>query len=344
MKIAVLCPSEIAFRRFMPALKKCQHFEYVGVGVNSIEERYGNKKPETSIMKKMLDDENKKATNFVNNYGGIIFNSYEEIVKSTEIDAVYIPLPPALHFKWAKKALEKGKHVFLEKPATLNYEDTSILVDLAKKNKLALHENYMFVFHEQLNVINNIVKSGEIGEVRLYRINFGFPKRSNNDFRYNKSLGGGALIDAGGYTIKYATILLGNTVKIVYANMNYKNDYNVDMYGSGALINDNGETVQISYGMDNDYKCELEVWGSKGSLKTGRVLTAPADFVPQVMISKGNTGELKNLPCDDTFYKSIEYFYDCTNKESTRNESYSNIERQAKLVDKFRKMGECTEN
>ena len=42
----------------------------------------------------------------------------------------------------------------------------------------------------------------------------------------------------------------------------------------------------MAFGMDNDYKCELEVWGSKGSLKTGRVLTAPAGFSPSITIKK----------------------------------------------------------
>ena len=59
----------------------------------------------------------------------------------------------------------------------------------------------MFVFHNQLEAINDIVRSGEIGDVRLYRITFGFPRRDARDFLYNKALGGGALLDAGGYTM-----------------------------------------------------------------------------------------------------------------------------------------------
>ena len=53
----------------------------------------------------------------------------------------------------------------------------------------------MFIYHSQLDEIDNMISSGEIGDIRLYRISFGFPMRAANDFRYNKALGGGALID-----------------------------------------------------------------------------------------------------------------------------------------------------
>lgn len=344
MRIAVLCPSEIAIRRFMPALKKCKDFQYVGVGINSISERYENKEIDITIAKNMLATEKEKAKVFIENYGGKIFESYEAVVTSDMVDAVYIPLPPALHYKWTKRALENGKHVLVEKPATLCLEDSEKLIHIARRNNLALHENYMFVFHRQLGAVNDIVKSGEIGEPRLYRISFGFPRRKKGDFRYNKELGGGALIDAGGYTIKYANQLLGNNVKIAYANMNYTSEFDVDIYGSAAMLNDKGETVQISYGMDNNYKCELEVWGSNGCLTTGRILTAPVDFVPQVRIRKGNNDELRELPSDDAFYKSICYFYECINNSTIRNESFYDIERQATLVEKFRKLAEDKES
>jgi len=56
-------------------------------------------------------------------------------------------------------------------------------------------------------------------------------------------------------------MLLGKTARIVYANSNYIRDFDVDSYGSAALVNQSGTTVQIAFGMDNCYKCDLEVWG-----------------------------------------------------------------------------------
>lgn len=337
MNIGVLCPSEIAYRRFMPALLKTNiHFE--GIGINSPEERYGCNIPERNVVEKMLQDETGKAKMFIDSYGGRLFSSYEEIINNSEIEAIYIPLPPGLHYQWAKKALEAGKHVLVEKPATISLNDTLSLVHFAEKKRLALHENYMFAFHAQLDAIEQTIKDGEIGDIRLYSIRFGFPMRAVNDFRYVKALGGGALIDAGGYCIKYAKRLLGDDTKIVCANLGTKPGFEVDIYGSGTLANDQGSIVQIAFGMDNDYKCELEVWGSKGTLKTGRVLTAPAGFVPNMTISKNGEVTTVDLPADDTFQKSILHFAKCIDDSYYRNKNYVELIKQAELVENFSQM------
>ena len=333
IRMAVLCPSEIAFRRFMPALSKIDNIEYIGIAVASEEEWFGLISSSNNL--KTLDIEAEKAKKFKESFGGRIFRSYHDLLRSKDIDAIYIPLPPALHFKWAKEALKNNKHVFVEKPSTTKYEDTFSLVEIAKENKLALHENYMFNFHSQLDYIENLIKDGRIGDVRLYRIAFGFPFRGANDFRYNKRLGGGALLDCGGYTLKLANRLLGNSVKVVTHQLNYKDEFDVDIYGSGTLVNENGQIAQVSFGMDNSYKCELEVWGSNGVIYTNRILTAPEGYSPIITITDKNGKEDLILEADDSFKKSIEHFLKCVDDKNIREETYNNLLLQAKLVDEF---------
>ena len=330
VKIGVICPSEIAFRRFMPAVQNCTDIEYIGVAHASAEEWFGE---DNTINNDILESDLKKAEGFKETYGGKIYNSYEELIKSDDIDAVYLPLPPALHFKWAKCALENGKNVFVEKPSTTSAVYTKELVRIAREKGLALHENYMFMFHKQIEEINDIVSGGAIGDVRLYRISFGFPMRGKNDFRYNKSLGGGALLDCGGYTIKLASMLLGQTAHIVSSKLNYAEGFEVDIYGSAVMSNDEGLTAQISFGMDNSYKCDLEIWGSKASLNTGRILTAPAGYTPTAEIKSNSGTKTIQLSPDDTFKKSIEYFVSCVNDEDIRKNNYAEIIRQAEFVD-----------
>ena len=338
LRFGVICPSDVAFRRFMPALTKVKGACFAGIGVNSIEERFGNIVSDTAAAEAKIEAGRKKAEKFTALYGGKVYESYEEIVNASDIDALYIPLPPALHYKWADKAIKAGKHVLVEKPATICYSDTKNLVEEADRAGLALHEDYMFVFHRQLQEIDHIISSGEIGDIRLFRISFGFPLRSAEDFRYSKDLGGGAVIDACGYTIKYATYLLGNTAEIKYAAINYLSGFDVDMYGSGALVNKDRVTAQIAYGMDNNYKCELEAWGSRGCLSSGRVLTAPADYTPTVTLRKGNEEETRALSKDDAFKQSIEYFIKCIHDKAERQKNYSDILKQAELLDQFRSM------
>jgi len=328
IRIGIICPSEIALRRFLPALSQLQEFTYAGIAVANTDEWPG-------ASEEVLRKEKEKTNDFTRQYGGKVFNSYKEIILSENIDAIYLPLPPALHHYWAKQALLAGKHILVEKPATTRLNDTSELISLAGKQNLAVHENYMFAFHDQLEAVDRIILSGELGEVRLFRISFGFPRRSANDFRYNKALGGGALLDAGGYTLKYASKLLGETARIAYSQLNYSPDFEVDISGSAALVNEKGVTVQIAFGMDNSYKCDLEVWGSNGTLQTGRILTAPAGFEPEASITTTSGNRIQKLPADDAFKKSIKHFYQCINNHAAREENYNTITRQALLIEQF---------
>lgn len=331
IRIGVICPSEIAFRRFMPALLKAEQFQYVGIAVASGEEWFGNNTVNETVIKSELE----KADNFKKNYGGKIFSSYSGLLISDEIDAVYIPLPPALHFKWAKMALENKKHVLLEKPFTTSLDNTKELLTIAEKNALAVHENYMFAFHTQLDFIKQQILDKIIGDVRLIRIDFGFPFRGANDFRYIKALGGGALLDCGGYTVKLATMFLGDSAEITASQLNCKEGFEVDIYGSATLTNKDGLTAQVSFGMDNSYRCSLDVWGSTGSIYTNRVLTAPYGFEPVVTIKTADGENNVTLPADDTFRKSIERFAECCTVEKARKENYSLIKKQSELVEEF---------
>lgn len=340
IKIGIICPSEIAFRRFLPALQKSNDkIQFAAIGIASPEEWFGDL---ANISQEQIEEqqarERVKAQTFTNQYGGEIIVGYGNLVSSDLIDATYIPLPPALHFKWAKKSLEAGKHVFVEKPSTTCLEDTDELIRIADEKKLALHENYMFIYHEQLKKLDEIVNSGEIGNVRLYRISFGFPLRQFNDFRYNKGLGGGALLDAGGYCIKYANHLLGGNAKVVTAQANNIEGFEVEMYGSATMVNDDGAITQLAFGMDNDYKCDIEIWGSKGTISSGRILTAPSDFVPTYTIKKNQNIEIHELPADDAFLKSIERFVDCIENEQIRKDEYDILHTQEILVEQFKSL------
>ncbi len=337
IKIGIICPSEIAFRRFLPALQKVSEFSFAGVAIASPQEWAGNGVV-TADTENIINKERQKAQTFVENYGGRIFEGYQTMITSPEIDVVYLPLPPALHFKWAKMALENGKHAYVEKPFTTELEDTKVLLALARQKKLAVHENYMFIYHNQLKAVQDFIASGEIGKVRQYRVTFGFPRRAANDFRYNKALGGGALLDAGGYCMKYASWLLGPTAKLVCANSYFEPEYEVDIFGSCTMVNDEGTVVQMSFGMDCDYKCELEAWGSTGTISTGRILTAPDGLEPDMTIKHNQDYTTCKLPADSAFEKSIRRFYECLSSDEVREDNYCVIERQSAFVNEFKKL------
>lgn len=313
IRIGILGTSEIAFRRFLPALKENNNFVYVGVASRDVS----------------------KGEKFVSEYGGKVFDGYESAINDDEIDALYIPLPPALHYEWAEKALKAGKHVMLEKPFTINSKETCNLIELAKKNNLAVHENYMFMFHKQIEEIYEILDSKTIGEFRLLRASFGFPYRGQSDFRYNKKLGGGSLLDCGGYPVKLVSSILGKASKVCTSTLYVDNKTDVDIYGNATIQNEKGQVGQISFGMDNSYKCQLEIWGSNGEIIAPRIFTAPADLEPCIRLVKNGVESTINVQKDDQFYKSIEHFYKSINDNKVLNDNFEQIILQSKLVEKI---------
>ena len=330
IRIGIICPSEIALRRFMPALKKSEEYEYIGVAYPTVEDWNG-------ASEANIQAEIEKAEVFKNTYGGKVFAGYKTIIESEEIDAIYLPLPPALHFNWAKLALDRGKHVFVEKPSTTCLKDTSELVKLAKEKNLALHENYMFQYHKQIDIIKQLLDSKKVGDVRLIRANFGFPKRAENDFRYNKALGGGALLDCGGYPLRLMRVLLGSNIKVDAANL-FFNENHVDIYGSAHLSTDK-QVAQISFGMDNAYKCNIEIWGSKGTITTDRVFTAPEGFEVDIKINTTEGNEIIHVGGDDSFLKSLNVFAQCVNNDEIRLAEYDELINQIQLVRAVEELG-----
>lgn len=286
MRLGILGTADIAFRRFLPALSKCDGITYVGVA---------SRTPQ-------------KGEKFRETFGGEVYESYDALIADKSIDAVYVPLPPALHFEWGKKVLEAGKHLLMEKPFTTNLHDTERLLKLAEEKGLLVHENYMFLYHSQLAKVKQLIADEALGKIRLYRMSFGFPMRSQGDFRYNKELGGGALLDCGGYPVRLALELLGDTAKVVHSKLVQPEGFEVDLYGSAVMENDAGEVAQLSFGMDNAYQCQLEVWGSKATLIAPRIFTAGDGVKPSLILRTSSDESKMELDADDQFLHSIERF------------------------------------
>ena len=314
-RIGILGAADIAFNRFLPALEKVQGVQCSGVASNSPD----------------------KLKRFVDKYNIHVYESYDEVIQDENVDCIYVPLPPVFHYEWAKKALLAGKHVFLEKPSTISAEQTRELVGLAGSMGVVLQENYMFQYHAQLADIEKIIASGELGKLRLVRTSFGFPRRAGGDFRYVKELGGGTMLDNGGYTIKLINRLLGKSTRLVASKLDYDEETGVDIFGTAEFMNADGVLAQAAFGMDCQYQCSLELWGSKGRLTTGRIYTAPDGFVPTALIETGAGSRSIELASCDAFEESIKMYLRAVDDDSVRADMAQELVRQAEFVDAVRK-------
>ncbi len=325
LRIGVLGPADIAKRRMVPAIQKCETIEYVGVAV-ALESERGGPSP---VSQTSMD----KARAFTEIFGGAIFEGYMNMLSSDAIDAVYIALPPALHYRWAKQALLCGKHVLLEKPFTTSLKETKELIGIAKEKKLAVHENFAFCYHAQMDKIREVLDAGTLGDIRTIRGDFSFPFRGADDFRYKKALGGGALLDCGCYTIKVASLLLGPAMKIESHILKGKEGFDVDIYGAITATGSDGAIAQLSFGMDRQYNCELEIWGSKGVITSPRLYTPPADLPIELSITTGADKQVIKVDPNDQFAGSARAFAKMTEDDALKEANYEAIIRQSSYVD-----------
>lgn len=266
------------------------------------------------------------------------YASYSELIESNGLDAVYIPLPNSMHYEWVKKSLESGLHVLVEKSLGCTFAEVEVLVKLADSKGLALMENFQFRFHRQFKFIVDIIQSKKYGELRATYVKFGFPPFPDaGNIRYSKDLGGGALLDAGAYTIKASQLLLGDRLNVEAAKSLFFDSSSVDIWGGGFLVDDvSGCFSNIAFGFDNFYQCGVELWFSSGKLFTNRLFTSPPGFEPTIEIETKEGRTTIKLDADNHFENMLKHFYHCCHEsEKRREESKQNLN-QARLLEQFR--------
>jgi predicted dehydrogenase len=195
--------------------------------------------------------------------------SYEEVVARDDVDVVYNALPPAGHFEWSLKALEAGKHVLLEKPATVNEADARALVEAANKAGKRLIEAFHYRWHPLFNRAVEIVQSGQLGELVSAEAEFSAPiVRRAQEFRWQAAQGGGALADLGCYPVSWLRQLAGEEPEVTAAHQDLEPD-GIDRRTTAHFSFPNGLQADVICDMDpvgGRKPPRLELVGTKGRL------------------------------------------------------------------------------
>ncbi|MFT4805395.1 MAG: NDP-hexose-3-ketoreductase [Psychroserpens sp.] len=219
------------------------------------------------------------------------------------------------------------------KSASMTLTEAEEMVALTRQKKLSLIENFQFLHHKQHQFVRDIIHSGEIGKIRCFRSSFGFLIfNSENNIRYKKELGGGALLDAGAYVLKATSFMMHGLFSVKAAHLNYHKKYDVDWFGGAFLLNKtSGVFSEVAFGFDNSYQCNYEIWGSKGKVVSNRAFTAKKDYNPTIQLEKqGKSNEIK-LETDDHFFNMQLHI-----NNLLKNENYdlelTNILGQARLI------------
>jgi predicted dehydrogenase len=312
IRIGVLGCADVAWRRVLPAFRADRHVRIVAVA-----SRTGD-----------------RAAKFAAEFGCAAVVGYQSLLDRDDVDAVYLPLPSGLHAEWIRRALETGRHVLTEKPATTRAEDTAELVALARARGLVLMENFMFLHHSRHERVRRLLADGVAGEVKGFHSTFTIPARPAGDIRLDADLGGGALLDNGAYPVRAAQLLLGPDLEVAGANLMTDPRHGVDIAGSALLYRSDGVTAQLTFGMDHHYLNDYHVHGSSGRLSIDRAFTPPADQPPEITVARQGRVDHVTLPAEDQCAKTVAAFAAAIRTGTCPDPGA--MVRQATLIDEIR--------
>ena len=137
------------------------------------------------------------------------YGSYEALLADPEIDVIYNPLPNHLHAEWTIKAVEAGKHVLCEKPLALSVDEVDAVKAASHKHGRVVAEAFMYRHHPLTLKVQEMVKDGSLGALKLVRGSFSFVLSHEGDVRLYPEMGGGSIWDVGCYPISYTRTILG---------------------------------------------------------------------------------------------------------------------------------------
>ena len=160
------------------------------------------------------------------------FGSYEEMLASDKIDAVYIPLPTSQHVEWAIKAADAGKHVLCEKPIALNAAEIDSLIAARDRNKVLISEAFMVTYAPVWRKVRSLIAEGAIGKLRHVQGVFTYFNRDPGNMRNIPELGGGGLPDIGVYPTISTRFSTGKEPLRIQAVTERDPEFGTDIYSS----------------------------------------------------------------------------------------------------------------
>ncbi|MFT4712762.1 MAG: putative dehydrogenase [Gammaproteobacteria bacterium] len=249
LKFGILSTAKIALEHLIPAIQQADNAQLVGIASRDLN----------------------KATKMAERFNvPHAFGSYEAMLDSPEIEAVYIPLPTAQHVEWSLKAIQAGKHVLVEKPLALKASDITKLIKARDKAGVIVSEAFMVTYHPQWSKVKELLKKKAIGTLRRIESSFTYYNVDANNMRNIAELGGGALPDIGVYPTVCARFATGLEPTSAVAQVEFDPKFNTDRYANVQLeFGDVDMSFYISTQMAN--RQTMVFHGDKGFIE----LTAP---------------------------------------------------------------------
>lgn len=249
LKFGIMSTARIGYEHVVPAIQQASNAKLVAVASRN----------------------EKRAKAMAEHFNApIAYDSYEALLESSEIDAVYIPLPTSQHVEWTHKAIKAGKHVLCEKPISLKASEINKLVKARDAAGVVVSEAFMVTYHPQWLKVKELLAKGTVGNLRKIESSFTYFNKDPKNMRNRPELGGGALPDIGVYPTVCARFATGLEPTSASGRVEFDPVFNTDWYASATLdFPDIEMTFYISTQMGN--RQTMIFHGDKGFIE----MTAP---------------------------------------------------------------------
>lgn len=231
------------------------------------------------------------------------YGSYEALLADPEIDVIYNPLPNHLHAEWTIKAVEAGKHVLCEKPLALSVDEVDTVKAASHKHGRVVAEAFMYRHHPLTLKVQEMVKDGSLGALKLVRGSFSFILSHEGDVRLYPEMGGGSIWDVGCYPISYTRTILGEEPLEVFG-WQVTGQTGIDDTFVGQMRFKEDVLAQFDSSFVIPFHAFMEIVGSEGTL------SIPHPFKPgeneTVYLTRGEKTETIKVKGQELYIGEVE--------------------------------------
>ena len=214
------------------------------------------------------------------------FDSYEALLASDSVDAVYIPLPNHLHAEWTKAAAAVGKHVLCEKPLALSAAQAGEMIDACAAAGVVLMEAFMYRLHPTWLKARELVATGRIGELQAIQTQFGYFNDDPDNIRNKVECGGGALMDVGCYAIDLARWMFDGEPTGIQAKLRRHPMFGTDVVTSALMEFGQGQAVFTVSTQVEDVQT-VSLLGTEGRIAFEIPFNIPPDRTTHIYVFDG---------------------------------------------------------
>lgn len=257
------------------------------------------------------------------------YGNYQELLADEQVDAVYIAVPHKFHLEWVTKALEAGKAVLCEKPATLSLSEMKEISALVKEKNLFFMEAMKSRFTPAYREVKSLIDAGEIGNVTgvytsLCRV---FPKEDTGYFY--EPIQGGCLLDMGVYNAALIEDFTNQPFELEELTYEMHND-TVEVYVNAKLVSGHVEVI-LESAFDRETETKAVIRGTKGLIIIPD-FHRPTSYILQTKESMKSVEVPYKV---DDFYGEIRHVVDCLANDFTESPimTLENSENVAGLLD-----------